>query len=99
MTKSLVIDASFAFRLIVPGQKRLAFRTLMTQWKRDGCVITVPALWIYEMTSALCKMVRFGELTLAEGQRALDVAHKMDLQLIVPDKAQVRLAFEWSGGG
>ena len=71
MTKSLVIDASFAFKLILPSPRQAHFRALMTQWKQDGYGVCAPTLWVYEITSALCKVVHFGQLRPDEGTRAL----------------------------
>jgi len=96
MTKSLVVDASFAFKLILPGPQQLPFRNLLTQWKRDGYALCAPDLWVYEITSALCKAVRFGELVPTEGQRALMLAQRLGIRLIPPDDAQARLAFDWT---
>jgi len=67
MPKPLVVDASFAFRLLVPGPQQDLFRSLVAQWLRDGYELYAPTLWLYEITSALCKVVRFRELTPEEG--------------------------------
>lgn len=96
MPKPLVVDASVAFRLILPGLQQDHYRSLMTQWVHDGYQLLAPTLWVYEMTSALCKAVRFGELSLEEGQRALGLAQVLGIQLMHPDDHQVRLAFEWT---
>ena len=96
MPKPLVVDASVAFRLILPGPQQDHYRSLMTQWVHDGHQLLAPTLWVYEMTSALCRAVRFGELLLEEGQRALGLAQALGIQLMPPDDNQVRLAFEWT---
>ena len=96
MPKPLVVDASVAFRLILPGPQQDHYRSLMTQWVHDGNQLLAPTLWVYEMTSALCKAVRFGELSLEEGQRALGLAQALGIELMHPDDHQVRLAFEWT---
>ncbi len=92
----LVVDASLAFRLIVPGPQQDHYRSLMTQWVHDGRQLLAPTLWVYEMTSALCRAVRFGELSREEGQRALGLAQALGIQLMHPDQYQVRLAFGWT---
>ena len=48
------------------------------------------------MTSALCKVVRLGELTIEEGRRALALTEMLGIQLISPDVDQVRTAFDWT---
>jgi predicted nucleic acid-binding protein len=96
MTKRLVIDASFAFKLILPSPGQVRFRALMAEWKQDGREVYAPTLWIYEITSALCKVVRFGQITSDEGARALTLAQGMDVRLVPPDDVQARLAFDWT---
>jgi predicted nucleic acid-binding protein len=93
---SLVLDASFAFRLIVPGPRQNAYESLMTGWKRDGYESCAPTLWVYEMTLALCKVVRLGQLSVDDGRRALAQSQRLHLHLIPTDDAQARLAFDWT---
>jgi len=92
----LVIDASFAFNLILPGPRQKDCQTLVTQWHRDGYVLCAPTLWLYEITSALCKGVHFGQITRAEGKQTLLLAQKLGVQLFPPDDAQTALAFNWT---
>jgi len=96
MTKSLVVDASFAFRLVVPGSQQPLCETLMDQWSHKGYDLCAPTLWAYEITSALCKVIRFGGLEKDEGWRALTQAQGMDMRLVPPDSTQMRAAFEWT---
>ena len=53
-------------------------------------------LWIYEGTPALCKAVRFGELTDAEAGRCLTQALNLGVRLVVANDEQVRSAFTWT---
>ena len=94
MSKYLVIDASFAFRLMMPGPHQELCQTLVTQWHREGYLLCAPALWLYEITSALCKVVHFGQITHDEGQQALTLAQKAGVQLFPPDDVQTTLAFD-----
>lgn len=96
MSNFLVIDASFAFRLILPGPLQERCQTLVAQWHRDGYILCAPTLWLYEITSALCKVVHFGQITRDEGQRALALAQKLGVRLFSPDDAQTRSAFDWT---
>ena len=73
-----------------------SFRELARQWKHDGAILYAPTLWLYEMTSALCKVVRMRELTPAEGRQTLALVHRLGVQLIPPDDALARSAFEWT---
>lgn len=96
MNKPLVIDASFALRMLLPSPQADRYRALMAHWHRDGRVLCAPALWLYEITSALCKGVHFGQITCDEGQQALNLAQKLGVQLFPPDDAQSRMAFDWT---
>jgi len=96
MNTYLVIDASFAFRLMLPGPDQKRCQTLVTQWHREGYVLCAPTLWLYEITSALCKGVHFGQITRDEGQQILILAQKLGVQLFAPDDAQTISAFDWT---
>jgi len=96
MAPSVVVDASFAFQLVLPAPRQPSFQEQARQWKQDGYDLCAPALWLYEMTSALCKTVRLGDLAPVEGQRALALALRLGVHLIPPDDAQAQSAFAWT---
>ena len=96
MPKPLVVDASLTFRLVLPGPQQEPFRSLVTRWLHDGYELYAPTLWVYEMTLALCKVVRFGELTPEEGRRILALAQRLGIQLMPPDDDLARSAFDWT---
>jgi predicted nucleic acid-binding protein len=96
MTKSLVVDASFTFKLLFPGPLQATVHELMTEWVNDGYTLYAPTLWVYETTSALYKMINLTSLTPDEGQRALTLAQGLGVQLIPPNDAQTRLALSWT---
>ncbi|NOR05203.1 MAG: PIN domain-containing protein [Deltaproteobacteria bacterium] len=96
MNTYLVIDASFAFRLMLPSPHQKRCQTLVTQWYKEGYVLCAPTLWLYEITSALCKGVYLGQITRYEGQQALILAQRLGVQLFPPDDAQTTLAFDWT---
>ncbi len=96
MTKYLVIDASFAFRLLLPGQHQQYCQNLVSKWHRENYELCAPTLWSYEITSALCKMIHFGQITQNEGQQALTLTKKLNVKLFSPDDTQIALAFDWT---
>lgn len=96
MTTSLVIDAGLAFKLILPGPWQPALQQQFGQWLTAGHAIYAPTLWLYELTSAFSKAVYFNALTAAEGAQALHLAQQLNVQLVVPDEAQTRRAYEWT---
>jgi predicted nucleic acid-binding protein len=96
MPKSLVVDASFAIRLILPDPRRSDFRALMERWLQEGCELLAPDLWLYEMTTALCKAAHFGLVTAEEAASSLVLVSELAVQLVAPDAEQARLAFAWT---
>lgn len=91
-----VIDASFALHLIMPNPYQKHCQRLVAQWYKGGYALCAPALWLYEITSALCKGTYFGQITPDEGQQALTLAQRLGVQLIPPDEVQTTSAFDWT---
>lgn len=96
MTTSLVIDAGFAYKLILPGSPQAALRRQMTEWAQAGIELYAPDLWLYEVTSAISKTVQFNTLTPSEGEQALHLALQLPIHLVSPDQAQAERAWEWT---
>jgi predicted nucleic acid-binding protein len=96
MTRSLVVDASVAFRLIAPGPDQECVRGLWSQWQSAGVDLQAPVLWLYELASAFCKAVYHRGLTPPEAREALTIAQDLDVALIPPDDTQIALALEWT---
>ena len=96
MTACLVVDASFAVRLVLPGADQPAYQHQASQWTAGGFDLVAPTLWLYEMTSALSKVLRYGDLDPSEARAALALALGLGVQLVPPDEALARSAFEWT---
>jgi len=96
MPKSLVVDASLTIRLILPDPRRSALRAQMQQWVEDGYLLVAPDLWLYEMTTALCKAAFFGLVTAEEAENSLPLVSELAIQLVAADAEQARLAFAWT---
>jgi predicted nucleic acid-binding protein len=96
MSNALVIDASFAVRLLLPGPDQLRFREYIERWRKGSYAVCTPTLWLYEVTSSLCKGVYLGEISNMDASRALALAQQLDVRLIPPDLAQAALAFDWT---
>ena len=96
MPRSLVVDASFAIRLILPGPQRETFRSQTEHWLNEGYELLAPTLWVYETTSALCKSTFFGLLTEEEAESAMAVLEELPVTLVTPDSRQNRRAFAWT---
>lgn len=96
MPKSLVVDASLAIQLILPDPRRDALVARMEQWLQDGYELAAPDLWLYEMTTALCKAAYFGLVTAEEAENSLPLVSELPIQLVTADAEQARLAFAWT---
>jgi len=91
-----VVDASLTIRLILPDPRRSALRAQMQRWLEDGCELVAPDLWLYEMTTALCKAAFFGLVTAEEAENSLPLVSELAIQLVAADAEQARLAFVWT---
>ncbi|MCX6029184.1 MAG: type II toxin-antitoxin system VapC family toxin [Chloroflexi bacterium] len=96
MSRTLVIDASLAIKSVLPGPLRTRIKGLLAGWGRSGDTIQVPALWRYETTSALSKGVHFKELSREQAVEALTLIAEIDVDVVVPDIAQIQRAFDWT---
>jgi predicted nucleic acid-binding protein len=96
MPSTLVVDAGFALQLILPGPDQARLQAMVGDWRRSGVRLTAPALWLYEVTSAVTKAVHLWVLTEAEGRLALRLLNGLEVSLVPPDAAQAALAHEWT---
>jgi predicted nucleic acid-binding protein len=96
MTSYVTVDASFAFKLLVPNPQRALFKQLVRQWAHEQTVICAPYLWLYELTSILTKVVYFGHIDEMEAQSGLELALTLGVQLIPPTMDQAQEAFAWT---
>ena len=96
MIKSLVVDASFVMRSVLPGPLRERVKALLAGWQNRGDTIQVPALWYYEITSALSKSVYFKEFDRDQAEEMLALITEFDFAVMAPDAAQVQRAFDWT---
>jgi predicted nucleic acid-binding protein len=96
MPGTVVIDAGLALKLILPGPEQARLHALVGGWQSDRVRLVAPALWLYEVTSALTKAVHSGALTEDEGRRALGLLIGLEVSLVLPDAAQAGLAYAWT---
>jgi predicted nucleic acid-binding protein len=96
MIRSLVVDASFVMRSVLPGPLREPVKALLAGWQDRSDTIQVPALWYYEITSALSKSVYFKEFDRDQAEEMLALITEFDFAVMAPDAAQVQRAFDWT---
>lgn len=96
MTTYLTIDAGIAFKLIAPHPHRQLYVELVSQWQQEDYQLCAPTLWVYEITSAFAKMAHFGHLSSEISREGLDLALRLNVELVSPDIGMARRAFAWT---
>ena len=89
-----VIDANVVLKSILPNALQEECQALLVQLSTHK--LHVPALWSYEVTSALTKAVHLEQVTQDEARKALQEIMALGVILIPPDEAQVQGAFDWT---
>jgi predicted nucleic acid-binding protein len=69
----VVVDASLALKWSLPEPHSAAARELLQDWRARELRLLAPALFIYEIASALTKRIRFGELSIEQATRRLEI--------------------------
>ena len=80
-----MIDAGFAFKLLVPNPARDEIKQLVGQWTSQERTLCAPSLWLYEVTFIFSKMVHFGELDEEDARDSLLLVHQAHLRQAVLD--------------
>ncbi len=62
----------------------------------EGYDAVAPALWAYEVTSAICKAIHFGHLTEDEGEQALHQLLQLNIMLKSPETVGNYRAMAWT---
>jgi predicted nucleic acid-binding protein len=87
-----VVDASLVVKAILPNPEISRCQAVLEQLQ--GTPLVAPALWMYEITSAIAKAVHFGQITPEDGKAALHHALALGVQVILPDETQSNLAYD-----
>jgi predicted nucleic acid-binding protein len=91
-----VIDASLAVKAVLPNPLRDSCRRILSFLLRERFELLAPALWMYEITSAVSKAIHFGDLTPDEGRRSLAQIQSLGVRICSPDPAEAHEALEWT---
>jgi predicted nucleic acid-binding protein len=71
MRNVVVVDASIAIKWVLEEVDSDRAETLLAEWINKGMLILAPDLLAYEITNALYRKVRKGEITLDRAKEAL----------------------------
>lgn len=94
MDEIAIIDASLVVKALLPNPENAACQAALAQLQ--DVPLAVPALWVYEITSAFAKAVHFGQITAEEGSLAIQQAMALGVHVIPPDETQSLLAYQWT---
>jgi len=83
--ENVCVDASFVVRLLLAGSDDHPAVLRWRQWREEGRVPVAPALLHYEVTNALHRYERLGELLVDEVDEALSIALLLDIRLVEDD--------------
>lgn len=91
----IVIDASLCLRLALPNPSQLTVQKHFREWINKGYSLIAPSLWVYEVTSAINKSVRFEQITHDEGEETLRQILSLAIEVVPPSEVLAAAAFEW----
>ena len=78
----VVVDASFALKLVLPENYSERVRQMWESWVKEGTEVSAPYLLTYEVVSVLRNKVFRGELSPEEGEGALLVIQAQGIRLL-----------------
>lgn len=81
----IVVDASLAMQWLLVETFTMRSRQQLAKWTSAGTRLFAPSLILSEITNALYKRVRKGDLSLADADAALERFLKLDLDLVTED--------------
>lgn len=91
-----VIDANFGVALVRLMPYSAACRTLIEQWIRQKTMVAVPALWDYEVVSALHWLQGRKELAREAAQAGIDLLFRLNLLHVPLDRDLALAAMDWA---
>lgn len=93
---SVVVDANLAVALAVPLPYSHAARDKFKEWGVAGVDLLAPALWGYEVTSALRKSIRLGRMDSAAAKRGLEEILELAVEEVAATRELHLKALDWA---
>lgn len=94
--ETVVIDANFGVALICPLPYSRACRDRLEEWLRSGVSLAAPALWDYEIASALRKLWVQNWLTREMVQDGLVRIYRLPVRRVPATAGMLERALEWA---
>lgn len=95
-SQRLILDANIGIWIVLYPLIGQDVRARFTRWVQDGQRMAAPSLWLAEVTSAIRSAVHQRQISSARGQRALDQALALRVELVPIDPDLTRAAYVWS---
>jgi predicted nucleic acid-binding protein len=92
----LILDANVGVWLALYPLVGRDVRQRFAGWLDEGRSLTAPSLWLAEVASAIRGAVHQGMVSPARGERALDQALALGVELVPLDADLTRAAYTWS---
>lgn len=77
----ICIDASFIVPLVTSNNSGSSFDQQWNQWQASNTIIVAPTLMIYEVSNALYRYSKAGQITQQEAEQLLERALNLDIRL------------------
>ena len=81
MSSLVCVDANVVIWALVPSAFSGAAEALLTEWQREQVTLVAPALFAFEVTAALRRLVYLEEITSAEGEEAFEKFLRIDIRV------------------
>jgi predicted nucleic acid-binding protein len=91
MRNVVVVDASIAIKWIFEEPDTNTAEMLLNEWSSEGKVMLAPALLVYEITNALYRKIRKGEITLESAKESLEDLFLLGFEFTFPQKPDLSL--------
>ncbi len=96
MDECLIIDASFAVRGVLPLRHSETIAERLEAWFETGMKITVPGLWLLEVTSTVHRLMMLRQISGEEADAVLDALLGLPLEVVPEDTDLCHKAFVWA---
>lgn len=93
---AIVIDSNLILYTLIDSPYSEQATRAWSTWQASGAAIVAPALWHYEITSVIHRLMHLGELTDLEAREALETALSFEVQTIEADELLCKQAFIWA---
>jgi predicted nucleic acid-binding protein len=93
---SLVVDSNVLLAQAVDLEYSVVARRRFRVWLESGTLLFAPALWQYEVTSALRRLISRRELTSKQADAVLDTLYALGVESVAPTPELQRSALRWA---